>query len=475
MAVFETDYCVIGTGAVGMAFVDTLLTQTDADVVMVDRHHMPGGHWNDAYPFVRLHQPSAFYGVPSIPLGSDRIDADGYNKGYYELASGPEVLAHFDRAMRERFLASGRVRYLPMHDALWDAQSLQSGRITVRSLLSDATHEVTARKRIVDGTYFGTTVPSTHQRKFSVADGVTCIAPNDLPRLAPSFRRFTILGGGKTGMDVGVWLLEQGADPDTITWVRPRESWLLNRAGTQPGPLFFHDSIGRFAAQMEAMAAAQSVEDLFDRLETGGVMLRIDPDDRPEMFHYATISIGEVELLRRIRTVIKGQRVTRIEPDRLVLSEGTASADPDTLYIDCTATAVEMRTVKPTFDGRLITLQMYRIPQPAFSASFVAFIEALFDNDEDRNRMCTPIALPDTVADWLPATVANMTNQYTWSQDARVGQWIETCRLDGFATTIRDADLDDPTQQATLKRLRENAFPGVINLQKIIEAGGASA
>jgi cation diffusion facilitator CzcD-associated flavoprotein CzcO len=53
----ETDYLVVGSGAVAMAFVDTLVSETQASVLMVDRHHGPGGHWNDAYPFVRLHQP----------------------------------------------------------------------------------------------------------------------------------------------------------------------------------------------------------------------------------------------------------------------------------------------------------------------------------------------------------------------------------------------------------------------------------
>ena len=70
----EADYVVVGAGAMGMAFTDTLLDETDASVAMVDAHHRPGGHWNDAYPFVRLHQPSAFYGVDSAPLGKDRID-----------------------------------------------------------------------------------------------------------------------------------------------------------------------------------------------------------------------------------------------------------------------------------------------------------------------------------------------------------------------------------------------------------------
>lgn len=59
----DTDYLVVGSGATGMAFADTLLAETDARITIVDRHGKPGGHWNDAYPFVTLHQPSAFYGV----------------------------------------------------------------------------------------------------------------------------------------------------------------------------------------------------------------------------------------------------------------------------------------------------------------------------------------------------------------------------------------------------------------------------
>ena len=82
-------------------------------MVIVDRHHRPGGHWNDAYPFVRLHQPSSSYGVNSTPLGSGAIDEVGLNIGFEELASGQEVLSHFDRVMRQRFLPSGRVRWFP--------------------------------------------------------------------------------------------------------------------------------------------------------------------------------------------------------------------------------------------------------------------------------------------------------------------------------------------------------------------------
>ncbi|MDT5085344.1 MAG: hypothetical protein QOJ61_2387, partial [Mycobacterium sp.] len=48
MTTLETDYLVVGAGAMGMAFTDTLVTETDAQVVIVDRGHAPGGHWNRA-------------------------------------------------------------------------------------------------------------------------------------------------------------------------------------------------------------------------------------------------------------------------------------------------------------------------------------------------------------------------------------------------------------------------------------------
>ena len=66
----ETDYLVVGAGAMGMAFTDALIDHADVHVTLVDRRHAAGGHWLDAYPFVQLHQASLFYGVASTVLGA---------------------------------------------------------------------------------------------------------------------------------------------------------------------------------------------------------------------------------------------------------------------------------------------------------------------------------------------------------------------------------------------------------------------
>lgn len=459
----ETDYLVVGSGAVGLAFADTLLTESDARITIVDRHGKPGGHWNDAYSFVTLHQPSAFYGVNSLPLGSGLKDVQGLNAGLYELASGPEVCGYFDAVMRQRLLASGRVDYYPMTDYRGE------GRMV--SLLSGAETRVRVRRRTVDATWFGTSVPSTHTPAFTIAEGVRLVTPNALPHLAqsgdPIPDRYVILGAGKTAMDVGVWLIGAGVPADRITWVRPRESWLLNRLCTQPGEEFFHDSIGAQARAYQAFATAPTADALFEQLEAAGNMLRIDPTVRPQMFHYATVSTGEVEVLRTIADVIRHGRVRAIEAGGLRFDEAFVPVGEGALYIDCTASAVTRRPAVPVFDGDRITLQMIRIPAPTFSAALAAWVEVHIDDEARRNELCATCILPDTVADYAKTELANLRNQLVWSSEPELRRWIRNSRLDGFGKVARAVKPEETDRMAVLMALRDGAWPAAANLQRL--------
>ena len=64
------DYLVVGAGASGMSFVDSLLAHasTPVSVLLLDKREAPGGHWHDAYGWCRLHQPARNYGVESRKL-----------------------------------------------------------------------------------------------------------------------------------------------------------------------------------------------------------------------------------------------------------------------------------------------------------------------------------------------------------------------------------------------------------------------
>ncbi len=113
----DTDYLVVGAGAAGMAFVDALVDHDPtAHATLVDRRAAPGGHWLDAYPFVRLHQASQFYGVASTRLGSGRVQETGPERGMHERATGPDITAYYAGVLAERLLPTGRVELLGGHE-----------------------------------------------------------------------------------------------------------------------------------------------------------------------------------------------------------------------------------------------------------------------------------------------------------------------------------------------------------------------
>src|SRR5690606_23783687 len=171
----ETDYLVVGAGAAGLAFTDALVTDSDADVVMVDRRSEPGGHWNDAYPFVRLHQPSAYYGVNSLVLGSDSIDESGPNAGLYERATAPEIRAYYRRVLGH-LLASDQVKFFGRSEYAFDG----SEGHTFTDLDTGAETTVEVRRRLVDATYLESYIPATHTPAFVVDEGVRFAPVNAL-------------------------------------------------------------------------------------------------------------------------------------------------------------------------------------------------------------------------------------------------------------------------------------------------------
>jgi hypothetical protein len=427
-ASIETDYLIMGAGATAMAFADVLLSESDASVVIADRHDRPGGHWNEAYPFVRLHQPSGYYGVGSAPLGSGRIDEVGLNAGFHELASGAEVVDHFDAAMRQRFLPSGRVHYLPM------CEVDEERRVT--SLLSGTTCQIDA-SRFVDATHSRMKVPSTTPPSYAVADGVACVPVNSLPSRAAEFERFVVVGAGKTGMDACIWLLDNGAAPEQVTWIVSRDSWVLNRANFQPGEEFFATFARSLADQVEAVATAASIDDVFAALEERGELRRIDPTITPEAYHCAILSDRELEQLRRIGDVVRLGRVKSIEPDTIHLDGGTVPTGPSTLHVDCSAAGIPTHPSVPVFDGDRITLQWVRTCQPAFSAAFIGFVESNFTDEDEKNRICTPIEPPIVPLDWLRMLRVELANRTCWSTYPELGEWMVTTRLDPVAKSIR--------------------------------------
>ncbi len=461
MTVIDTDYLVIGAGAAGMAFADSLIGDSDADVVMVDRRHAPGGHWNDAYPFVRLHQPSAFYGVNSRVLGSDSIDEVGPNAGFYERATGAEICDYFRRVLDERLLASGKVRFFGMSDYRFD----QSGGHQFVSRLNGAVRTVRVRRKLVDATYLETAVPSTHIPPFGVDGKVRFLPINDLVTLRGPGSGYTVIGAGKTGMDACMWLLDNGVAPDTIRWIRPREAWLLNRMFQQPLDLV-GSLVEGISLALEAAAQAENVTDLFSRLESCEVLQRLDSTAEPTMYRCATVSALELQRLRLIENVVRQGRVMHVGADRIVLQEGSIATDETQLHIDCSAAGLTAAPPRPIFEPGRITLQQVRTCQPTFNAALIAFVDTARDGDAEKNRLCPPHPYPVSAFDWISATYISQRAEARWLREPDLAAWMERSRLN--ASRGVGEHMSDPQVQSALGRLLANSKPAIDNLKTFL-------
>jgi hypothetical protein len=225
---------------------------------------------------------------------------------------------------------------------------------------------------------------------------------------------------------------------------------------------------------MSCFASASSVDDLFLKLEASDQMLRIYPDHKPTMFHYATVSKGEIAILQRIKNVVRMGRVQALELGNIVLDGGNKAIDAKTLFIDCTASAVEPRAMQPIFQPNKIVLQMVRAPQPAFSAAMIAYVEAHYNDqpgnagDVIKNKLCGNVPFPHTLADYPRTMAANMMNQMQWGQDKTLRSWMRDSRLDGFAKLMTSVDPSDVEKMTILGNLKAQAKAAMGNLPKLM-------
>lgn len=417
----STDYLVVGAGAMGMAFTDALIDHADAHVTLVDRRHAAGGHWQDAYPFVQLHQASEFYGVASTQLGTGAVQEHGPEAGLQQRARRSEIQAYYDDVLFRRLLASGRVTFFGGHQYSGDGTSH-----CVRSLVSGETVRIEVRRRIVDATYLSPTIPATSPPPFSVADGVRAIAVNELGGLTEVPKRFVIIGSGKTATDAIVWLLTQGVPQERVTWVRPREPWMLNRALVQPDPVV---ALNLTAETMAAAAEAESVDDMFLRLEAAGVMLRIDPGSVPTMAKAPTLGVWELELLRTVEHVVRLGHVRAVTEKEIILNGGVTPLDHDSVVVHCAASGLRYPPMVPLWQPGWIRLQTVRAGFPCFCGALAGYVEATRDDDRERNRLCPPNMFSDSPVSWVQMQVRGTLAARAYGAEPDITDWANLCAL----------------------------------------------
>ena len=450
----EADYLVVGAGAMGMAFTDALIDHADVRVALVDRRHGVGGHWLDAYTFVRLHQASSVYGVASTLLGGGRVQQHGPEAGLHERATVSEICGYYEHVLADRMLASGKVELFAGCEYLGDRQ--------IVSRISGQRFEVSQGCRIVDARYLAPDIPALTPAPFEVADDARALPVNQLVDLAEAPGQYVIVGSGKTATDACIWLLARGVDPDAICWVRPRDPWMLNRAVVQPDPVVF---LGMVADTMCSAASAESLEDLFLRLEEAGIMLRVDRSVMPTMAKTPTLAGWELEQLRSLENVVRRGHVRCVGSGRLELEEGSVAIAKDALVVHCAASGLKYPPVVPIWSPTAITLQAVRSGFPCFGGAVAGYVEATRDDDAEKNRLCPPTPFGNSMAEWATMNVLGARAAASFGSEPDIKAWADRTTLNPARIPPErsgSAELAD-----VLARLQSHMGPGLAKLTEL--------
>lgn len=433
------DYLVVGGGATGMAFVDTLLAHSSSDsapsVVMIDKHAGPGGQWNDSYSFVRLHQPSAGYGVETEEMGP-AAGASGASEKQHR-ATRAEILEYYRRVQRKleakhdfRFVGGATFDFSAVTE---EGVASSADGVPYRLRRSDGgTTIVCVAKRVVDARFLEPDLPVSVPPTFSY-DGtvIQCVPINALAGQALSSKHYVVIGGGKTGMDAIAHLQTKlEVEPNDIMWVVPNDAWITARESIGSCMEFLHtctELAKRKTLELEdetggdeetALGRIVTSDDFFQNgfleWERRGKVYRLDEGGAlPTKFKDATLCKDEMATIKRVTKVVRHRGRVRSIGDGgdLRFEDGTtvplpwssssggggdSSAVGETTFVHCSAGAFNYTkqpdsVPPPVFGERVITIRdVYGTPGFCFVGSVIGKLESMGKSlsDADKNAMC---------------------------------------------------------------------------------------
>ena len=387
----KCDYLVVGAGTAGMSFVDTILSEdSTATVILVDRNTKPGGHWNHAYPYVKLHQPSCYYGVNSLKLGKNRNRKTGNEMfDVKDRATGAEILEYFQTAC-DNFVATGRVRCF--FDAEYKSEKAKTKTRTdfIVSNNTGKIYTINCSRLVTISTKV--TVPSMRKPLIPVDENVHFVPPNKIPSCVEGgkYTNYIVFGNGKSGIDAIVQLVQGGGvDPSQITWILGRDVWMVFREQLQD----YFGTIGVIGTMDSCTTVAES----YLKWEALGLVCRLDDPNRPDLpgwFKGAIINKSDFEVIRSIQSLIRRGRASSVQFDEILFQDDNETplefTPGTTLLVDCMVEEFYGYEVSENFrifeKGRINLGPAIAFFNVSLTSAMIAFIESNIKKDINGNQ-----------------------------------------------------------------------------------------
>lgn len=459
------DYIIIGKNIASLAFADTILVGSDATIAIIDDEKAMNRLRCDMATFQYSRVPDESVGIGSYTFEDWRTANHQTNEKSLHRAA--DLQAYLSHVLDHVILPSKRVQVFDR------VEHFGSGRI--KSIETGNVRDLLARCSIVDATRLPNNFCKSFIPCFSIAPGVQVVRPFNLDTALDSrtieVDTFCVLGGGRTGTEMVLTLLDRGVPSRKIRWVKSREPWMLALATKSERAQSLSDQNAIQQECLKAMAYAQNPEDLCLRLETLGVIVRTSVGQSPSSFLPHMVTHLDAERLRQVYHVIGKGHVHAITEIGMVLSRGVVPMPGKALYLDCTGDESTRNPPSPVFQKGRIDLAEIRLCHPSFSAAIIAAIALQDLSIEEKNKLSVPM-MGHHVANLF---LTSLLNQHAWFHDDNLRTWLTDCRLDSWMQTSARRLNASPRIPQDLSTIRKILPRAIINLESMIQQGNAPA
>ena len=96
----------------------------------------------------------------------------------------------------------------------------------------------------------------------------------------------------------------------------------------------------------------------------------------------------------------------------------------------CAADGLKYPPLVPVWRPEAITLQPIRGGFPCFGAAIIGYVEATRSDDAEKNGLCSPSPLPDSMATWAKMNILGTRAVQSFSAEPDIKEWANRVALD---------------------------------------------
>jgi hypothetical protein len=136
--------------------------------------------------------------------------------------------------------------------------------------------------------------------------------------------------------------------------------------------------------------------------------------------------------------------------------------------VDCTAHGTSNAPATPIFQSARVVLQQVRHLSPCFNAALLGFVEAHWDEDVKKNRLCPAQAYPSSIEDWPRMMCCTWLTEERWSGEPDLSTWVAESRLNLMRALPEHAA--EPSVHASIGRYLTHVGAAMERLHELDES-----